>query len=220
MRAKGRYPVRIATAAAATSLAAALVGCGGDTTDDGRVEITVWHTESTPTTVEALDEIIADYEAAHPDVTITQESVGWGDLQVKFQAALAAGDLPEITQVEPMFVRTLYAQDLLVPLDEVVDSLGDDYLPQLREMFELPDGHDYGVVHAWGTDSVVYRADLYAKAPGAGTPEDLETWDDSIEQWEAVPEANDGAHGRMLAGAAAHNANEEDSLGLGLNGGA
>ncbi|SDT23221.1 ABC transporter substrate-binding protein [Jiangella sp. DSM 45060] len=211
-----------AAAVAASTLALALVlaGCGGDSTAaDGRVEITVWHTESTPTTVAALDEIIADYEAANPGVTVNQESVGWGDLQVKFQAALAAGDLPEITQVEPMFVRTLYSQDLLVPLDDVVDSLGDDYLPQLRDMFALPDGHDYGVVHAWGTDSVVYRADLYANAPGAGTPEDLKTWDDSVEQWKAVSEANDDAYGLMLAGDAAHNVNEEVYLWLGSNGG-
>lgn len=211
-----------AAAVAASTLALALVlaGCGGDSTAaDGRVEITVWHTESTPTTVAALDEIIADYEAANPGVTVNQESVGWGDLQVKFQAALAAGDLPEITQVEPMFVRTLYSQDLLVPLDDVVDSLGDDYLPQLRDMFALPDGHDYGVVHAWGTDSVVYRADLYANAPGAGTPEDLKTWDDSVKQWKAVSEANDDAYGLMLAGDAAHNVNEEVYLWLGSNGG-
>ncbi len=222
MRAKGRrtVPAAAAVVTAAASLALALAGCGDDSaTGDGRVEITVWHTESTPTTVEALDEIIADYEAANPGVTVSQESVGWGDLQVKFQAALAAGDLPEITQVEPMFVRTLYSQDLLVPLDDVVDGLGDDYRPQLREMFALPDGHDYGVVHAWGTDSVVYRADLYANAPRAGTPEDLETWDDSVEQWQAVSEANDDAYGLMLAGDAAHNVNEETYLWLGSNGG-
>jgi ABC-type glycerol-3-phosphate transport system substrate-binding protein len=218
MRAKGRGTLLVAASSLALTLA--LASCGGESTaEDGRVEITVWHTESTPTTVEALDRIIADYEAANPGVTISQESVGWGDLQVKFQAALAAGDLPEITQVEPMFVRTLYSQDLLVPLDGVVDSLGDDYLPQLREMFALPDGHDYGVVHAWGTDSVVYRADLYANAPGAGTPEDLETWDDSVEQWKAVSEANDDAYGLMLAGDAAHNVNEETYLWLGSNGG-
>lgn len=222
-RARARTRTRTAAAAVAAStlaLALVLAGCGGDSTAaDGRVEITVWHTESTPTTVAALDEIIADYEAANPGVTVNQESVGWGDLQVKFQAALAAGDLPEITQVEPMFVRTLYSQDLLVPLDDVVDSLGDDYLPQLRDMFALPDGHDYGVVHAWGTDSVVYRADLYANAPGAGTPEDLKTWDDSVEQWKAVSEANDDAYGLMLAGDAAHNVNEEVYLWLGSNGG-
>ncbi|WP_162606532.1 ABC transporter substrate-binding protein [Jiangella asiatica] len=215
MRAKGRCATLIAA-----GLSLVLAACAGESSaEDGQIEITVWHTESTPTTVEAMNEIIADYEAANPGVTVTQESVAWGDLQVKLQAALAAGDLPEITQVEPMFVRSLYAQDLLQPLDEVVDSLGEDYLPQLREMFALPDGHDYGVVHAWGTDSVVYRADLYANAAGTGTPEDVKTWEDSVEQWSAVSEANDDAHGLMLAGDAAHNVNEEVYQWLGSNGG-
>lgn len=215
MRAKGRC-----TALLAAGASLVLAACAGESSaEDGRVEITVWHTESTPTTVEAMDQIIADYEAANPGVTVTQESVGWGDLQVKLQAALAAGDLPEITQVEPMFVRSLYAHDLLQPLDEVVDDLGEDYLPQLREMFALPDGHDYGVVHAWGTDTTVYRTDLYANAPGAGNPEDLETWADSVEQWSAVADANDDTYGLMLAGDAAHNVNEEVYLWLGSNGG-
>lgn len=215
MHAKGRC---IATAAAGTSLVLAACSGGGEGTG-GPAEITIWHTESTPVTVEAMDQIIADYEAANPDVTVTQESVAWGDLQVKFQAALAAGDLPEITHVEPMFVRSLYSQDLLQPLDDVVESLDGDYLPQLQEMFELQDGHHYGVVHAWGTDSTVYRTDLYANAPQAGTPEDVTTWEQSVRQLSAVSEANEGTHGLMLAGDAAHNVNEEVYLWLGSNGG-
>lgn len=205
----------------ATAMLIFPVACSGGSEGGGdeSQEITIWHTESTPTTIKAMDEIIADYEADHPNVTITQETVAWGDLQVKFQAALSAGDLPEITHVEPMFVRSLASQDLLLPLDDVVKALDGDYFPELQKMFENEDGHQYGVVHAWGTDSVVYRADLYAKAPGAGTPEDLKTWDDSVKQLSAVSKANGDTAGLMLAGKAAHNVNEEVYLWLGSNGG-
>lgn len=215
-----RRKARLTSVAAVAAVAAltACTGSGPDSSGDGTVTINLWHTESTPITVEAMQEIIDEYEAAHPGVEIVQETVAWGDLQVKFQAALAAGDLPEITHVEPMFVRTLYGQDLLMPLDEVVEAFDGDYLPQLQEMFELEDGHTYGVVHAWGTDTTAYRNDLYANA-GAGTPEDVTTWDESIEQWEAVAEANPGVYPLLLAGAAAHNVNEDVYLWLAGNGG-
>ncbi len=215
MRVKDRC---ITVVLAGTSLLFA--ACADDGAESsGPAEVTIWHTESTPVTIEAMDEVIAKYEEANPDVTVTHESVAWGDLQIKFQAALAAGDLPEITHVEPMFVRTLYEQDLLQPLNGVVESLGGDYLPQLREMFEFQDGNHYGVVHAWGTDETVYRSDIYANTPEVGTPDDLTTWEQSVEQWAAVTEANDDTHGLMLAGDAAHNVNEEVYLWLGSNGG-
>lgn len=204
----------IGSAAGLSLLASA---CGNEGSDD--VVITMWHTESTPITVEAMDEIIADYEEANPGATVTQESVGWGDLQVKFQAAVAAGDLPEITHVEPMFVRTLYAQDMLEPLDRLVDVLGDDYIPELREMFELEDGHSYGVVHAWGASGMVYRADIFDEIEDAKHPGDFEDWEDAVEQWALVSEEADDAYGLMLAGDAAHNVNEQVYLALGSNGG-
>ncbi len=224
MRTKARWGTAM-VAVMATGLAACSGGAAedegtGDGGGDGEARtINVWHTESTPVTVEAMEQIITDFEAANPGTEVVQETVAWGDLQVKFQAALAAGDLPEITHVEPMFVRTLYGQDLLLPLDEVVESLDGDYMPQLAEMFELEDGHSYGITHAWGTDSTTYRADLYANAPDAGTPEDVETWEESVEQWDAVAKANPGVSSLLLAGATAHNVNEEVYLWLGSNGG-
>ena len=159
--------------------AASLVGCssaapGGEAEGDG--QITIWHTESTPATVAAMDEIIADFEDENPGMSVTQESVGWGDLQVKLQAALAAGDLPELTHVEPMFVRTLFEQDLLAPVDGVVESLDGDYQEQFKEMFTQEDGSIYGVTHAWGVDLTAVRADMYDTA--GVDPDAAATWDD------------------------------------------
>lgn len=216
-----RRTIRLAivgAVAGATALTACSGASSGGGDGDGTATINIWHTESTPITVQAMQDMIDAYEADHPGVEIVQETVAWGDLQVKMQAALAAGDLPELTQVEPMFVRTLYSQDLLQPLDEVVDSLDGDYIPQLADMFELEDGHSYGIVHAWGTDTTTYRADLYANAD-AGTPDEAATWAESIEQWQAVADANPGVYPLLLAGSAAHNVNEEVYLWLACNGG-
>lgn len=202
------------------ALAVTAAACGGDAAEGEQAanEITVWHTESTPDTLNAFQEIIDDYVEANPGVTITQENVAWADLQVQLQAGLSAGDPPELTHVEPMFVRSLSEQDLLAPVDAVVDTLGDDYLPELREMFAYDDGHDYGVVHAWGTDLITYRTDLYANA-SAPTPEEAETWADWQAQLEQVTAANPGVSALSLAGSASHHVNEEVYMWLGSNGG-
>lgn len=200
--------------------ALALTSCSGSGSSgggEGDGEITIWHTESTPATVEAMDEIIAGFEAENPGMTVTQESVAWGDLQVKLQAALAAGDMPELTHVEPMFVRTLYEQDLLAPVDGVVESFEGDYNPQFEEMFTQEDGSIYGVVHAWGVDLTASRADLYANA--GVDPDQVKTWDDFREQLNAVTDANPGVAGLSLAGGVGHNVNEEVQMWLGSNGG-
>lgn len=208
---------RLTVLVALVVLAAACGGGAGDS-EQAANEVTIWHTESTPDTLAAFDEIIAAYTEANPGVTVTQENVAWGDLQVKLQAALAAGDPPEITHVEPMLVRSLHEQDLLAPVDPVVDAVGDDYLPELREMFAYDDGHDYGVVHAWGTDLITYRTDLYGSAD-APAPAEAQTWDDWQAQMRQVVEGNQGVSGLSLAGAESHNVNEEVYMWLGSNGG-
>ena len=52
--------------------------------------VRVWHTETEPQTIAAVQEIINDYEKLHPDVTVKQEGLAWGDLEAKLTAALAA----------------------------------------------------------------------------------------------------------------------------------
>ena len=52
--------------------------------------VRVWHTETEPQTIAAFQQIINDYEKLHPDITIKQEGLAWGDLEAKLTAALAA----------------------------------------------------------------------------------------------------------------------------------
>lgn len=202
-----------------TALALVALACGTQASDAGdEVTITVWHTESTPVTLEAFQEIADAYAEQNPGVTVSQENVAWGDLQVKLQAGLSAGDPPEITHVEPMFVRALYEQELLAPVTGVVESIGDDYLAELRQMFAFEDGEDYGVVHAWGTDLITYRTDLYDQA-SVRSPEEVETWQEWIDDMEQVVEAHDDVTGLSLAGGPGHHVNEEVYMWLGSNGG-
>src|SRR5262249_3974734 len=61
-------------------------------------ELSVWHTEVEPQTVKVIQETsIAEFEKKFPGFKVKQQALGWGDLNTKLLAALAAGSPPDLT---------------------------------------------------------------------------------------------------------------------------
>lgn len=167
--------------------------------------IQVWHTEPNPATKAVMDEIIADFIETHPDVRIEHEAVGWGDLDLKMQAALAAGAPPTLTQAQTYVERSLAAKGMLMPLNDVFDSIGrDDIFDVINFIHTYDDGNNYGISHAVGADTIIIRKDFYREA-GLDPDTAPATWDEWLEQLKALTIDSDG-DGRM------------DRYGLGLAG--
>jgi multiple sugar transport system substrate-binding protein len=138
--------------------------------------IHVWHTETNPKSREAVANIVARFEALHPDIKVEAEALAWGDLEGKIMAALAAGSPPELSHGQPITCAALQAKGLLLPLDEVVQAIGEDNIwDQIKKVGKFGD-HYYGLVHAAGTSLLIYRKDL-AKQKGLAPPK---TWDDFV----------------------------------------
>jgi ABC-type glycerol-3-phosphate transport system substrate-binding protein len=138
--------------------------------------VRVWHTETNPLSRKAIAEIIKKFEALHPDIKVEAEALAWGDLEGKIMAALAAGSPPELSHGQPITCAALHAKGLLLPLDEVVRSIGEDNIwEQIKKVGKYGD-HYFGLVHAAGTSLLIYRKDL-AKKKGLKPPK---TWDDFI----------------------------------------
>ncbi|NIO03910.1 MAG: extracellular solute-binding protein, partial [Proteobacteria bacterium] len=139
--------------------------------------IHVWHTETNPLSREAIANIVARFEAQHPDIKVEAEALAWGDLEGKIMAALAAGSPPELSHGQPITCAALQAKGLLLPLDEVVASIGEENIwDQIKKVGKFGD-HYYGLVHAAGTSLLIYRKDL-ANKKGLKGPK---TWDDLLE---------------------------------------
>lgn len=93
---------------------AALAGCvgaGGGSTDadsdgaaagDGNLEGTVkfWTINLRKNFQDYFDQIIADFEEMHPDVSIEWTDVPGSEMQTKYLAALATGDVPDAVNVD------------------------------------------------------------------------------------------------------------------------
>src|ERR1700730_14642674 len=89
-------------------------------------QLQVWHTEVEPQTVKIIqDTSIAEFEKKFPGFKVRQQALGWGDLNTKLLAALAAGSPPDLTHLNPFMTASLYTKNLLRPMDELIRSVGE-----------------------------------------------------------------------------------------------
>ena len=150
--------------------------------------VRVWHTEVNPASIEAIANIVERFEAKHPGIKVEAEALAWGDLEGKIMAALAAGAPPELSHGQPITCAALAQQGMLLPLNDLVESIGEDNLwDQIKRVCRSGDDY-YGLVHAAGTSLLIYRKDL-AKEHGVTQPE---TWAELIEAAKKLTLDTDG----------------------------
>jgi hypothetical protein len=104
-------------------------------------ELNVWHTEVEPQTVRTIqDTSIAEFERKFPGFKVRQQALGWGDLNTKLLAALAAGGPPDLTHLNPFMTASLYVKNLLRPMDELIRALGDNDIHEATLKLQYFDG--------------------------------------------------------------------------------
>jgi multiple sugar transport system substrate-binding protein len=134
-------------------------------------ELQVWHTEVEPQTVKTIqDTSIAEFEKKFPGVKIKQQALGWGDLNTKLLASLAAGSPPDLTHLNPFMTASLHVKGLLRPMDELIRALGEKDIHEATLKLQFFDGKYYGVTHAMGATYFAERRDL-REAKGIKPPD-------------------------------------------------
>ena len=162
---------------AGAAATAAIVGRAPAVLGQSVKELQVWHTEVEPQTVKTIQETsVAEFEAKFPGFKIKQQPLGWGDLNTKLLASLAAGSPPDLTHLNPFMTASLYTKGLLRPMDELVRALGEKDIHEATLKLQFFDGKYYGVTHAMGATYFAERRDL-REAKGLKAPE---TYDDML----------------------------------------
>lgn len=181
--------------------------------------VTIWHTEPNAKSKTAIDEIIRDFEKLNPGIKIVQEAVGWGDLDKKMQAALASGSFPEAAHGQTYVERSLSAKGLLRPLNDVVESIGEnDIFDVVKKLdYNTTDKKYYGLAHAVGVDLIVFRKD-YLREAGIDVGKAPGTWREWIDQLKKLTDKSKGRYGLSLAGPGFF-INEDIYMWVGSNGG-
>jgi multiple sugar transport system substrate-binding protein len=153
--------------------------------------VRIWHTETEPLSKAAFQQIIIDFEKLHPDISVQQEALAWGDLEAKLTAALAAGAPPDASHGQAVTCASFYAKGLLRDQEDIAAAIGRDNIWEAVRRQCLHDGKYYGIPHSAATSLLIYRKDIF-RQKGLKPPE---TWDEFITVSQAMMERD--ASGRV-----------------------
>ncbi|HWK67828.1 MAG TPA: sugar ABC transporter substrate-binding protein [Rhizobiaceae bacterium] len=87
------------------------------------VSLTLWHMEQPPHRVQRVQELLDEFNKAHPDIVVKQEPQSWGEVYAKAPAAIAAGTGPDLLFAIPDFTTVMKGIDAVVPVDDLVKEL-------------------------------------------------------------------------------------------------
>ena len=174
--------LQITVAASLFALAASVAGAQAQT------NVTFWHSFN-KANGEALDKIIANFEAANPDVNVEGEYVGnYNDIVARLQAAIPANRAPDAVILEVtrygLFADGGVLADLTPYFD--ADPLKDELYDYAREIGVIGD-KNYIVPFNSSTPVVYYNKDIFARAGLTGEPA-LGTFDDILAAAQTITE--------------------------------
>ncbi|MFC0211703.1 extracellular solute-binding protein [Paenibacillus chartarius] len=152
---------------------------------DQPVTITFQNIYVDPATPSAktLKKIVADYQAAHPNVKIELDSLNTDQQKIKLKTQAAAKEVPDITIVNPAAqMKPFVDAGLLAPLNDMLDQNGLkatfqkgilDWYTFNNNVYALPDGNNIAVVY--------YNKELFAQA-GVEVPKTYEEMIDVVKK--------------------------------------
>ncbi|GAA2719342.1 ABC transporter substrate-binding protein [Cellulomonas aerilata] len=151
-----------ATAVAAAT-AVVLAGCSASSSSepsasDGPVTLTYWDfldpSQDNPRS-NALEENIANFEAANPDITIDLSVVSLGDMLNRLPQSAAAGQAPDVFKMFTPTVPQMAAAGAYSPLPEAASEITDWLRPPSNLVG--PDGQQVAVPYEYRTCAFYYN---------------------------------------------------------------
>ena len=179
-----------ATAAAVGSLAGPGLFHPGRAAAQEPTEVRLAGWASSPPEEELLRSVLADFEAANPNVKIGYEPVS-GDYAVKLQTDLAAGNAPDVFYVDVSYSKDLMSRGVLLALDDRMAESGvkpEDYYTGLIQGFQWQ-GKTYGLPKDFSPLAMLYDQKVFADVG-------IETAPTTWEELRAAAEALQGATGQ------------------------
>jgi len=99
---------------------------------------------------------------AEMGVEVEVEKLSFGEMIAKLATASAVGEVPDVMHVNFGGTAQLYADEALMPLDGIIETIGaDDFSDAYKTVLTGADGHIYGLPDWAMHTSVWYRKDLF-----------------------------------------------------------
>ena len=152
-----------------------------------QVRLTYWQYDF-GTRIEAMDQLIAQFNAENPDVVVVQETFPYDAYEQRVAAATAAGQGPDVVQLFYGWVAAWQRAGYIEPLpQEHIDHAWiEDYFIPMVESVKI-DGEYYGLPTAVRALALFYNKDMFAEA-GLDPDAPPQTWDAFVEAGKALTE--------------------------------
>jgi sn-glycerol 3-phosphate transport system substrate-binding protein len=149
---------------------------------------------------EVVDGIVADFEAANPDINVTAIYSGnYDDTRVRALSALASGEPAQLAVMFSIDAYDLIEQELIVPFEEVATTDADkewldSFYPALMANGQI-EGKTWGIPFQRSTIVAYYNKDMFREA-GLDPEAPPTTWDEMIEMGKAL--TSEDTYGLMI----------------------
>ena len=157
-----------------------LTACGGKTGTTGGGPVTITFSAwGAPEELAVWKQIVADFEAANPNITVNVEVSDWGAYWDKLKTQLAANTPPDIFAMDAPLFLDYQSRGVLLNLQPYIDKNPDmlkDVYPQTLSAYQTSDGY-YGLPRDFQTIVLFYNKDMFDAASVPYPTADW-TWDD------------------------------------------
>ncbi|MDU5109909.1 MAG: sugar ABC transporter substrate-binding protein [Clostridium sp.] len=203
---KGRMK-KISALTIAASMALSLVACGNQSTEGAekgnektKIKITWWGGQGRH---DSTQKVLDLYTQSHPDVEFEAIPSGWDGYFDKLSTQAASGSMPDIVQMDYLYISTYAKNNSIADLQEYIDNGTidtkniDDKILNTGKI----DDKMAGIVLSSSLISVGYNPDVLAGA-GVKEPTSDWTWNDFVEASVKVSNATGKPSAMASAGVA------------------
>lgn len=140
---------------------------------------------------DALEALIEVFERENPGITIAYNTADFGTYFTKLQTDFAAGNAPDVFELNYENFVTFASRGTLLPVDDLLaasDAIdAGTFYPAALQAF-AHGGVQFGLPITFSTVLLIYNQDLF-DAAGVAYPDDTWVWDDVIAAATAITDA-------------------------------
>lgn len=126
-------------------------------------EITIWHSFTQGGRLDTIQATADSFMRLHPKVKINIQTFSWSDFYTKWTTGFASGNLPDLSTALPNHVVEMIDAEAIIPLDNLVDTMGRDRFAQAPLVEMTKDGKLYAIPLYSHAQVMWYRTDLLKK---------------------------------------------------------
>lgn len=151
-----------------------LTACGGKAgpAEKPSISMMMW---GDPAELDVWNQIVADFQAANPDITVSVDVSDWDSYWTKLKTLLAANTPPDLFAIDAPYYLDYKSKDVLLNIQSYIDeepTVLDGVYPATLTAYKTPDGY-FGLPRDFQTIVVFYNKDMF---DAAGLPYPAADW--------------------------------------------